>query len=133
MPPTLDQFRVPMDHRYIDQHDVAERYLRHGLAPEEREAFESHLVDCQECADRLLLAEMFHARNGVTPARAPAAASPEAAEETDPLEALPFRARIVASVSPLHLTIIVIVTVLLLLAIPGVYFLWELNQLGFPR
>ena len=35
--------------------------------PEELREFEEHLVDCQECADRLLLAEMFHARNGHKP------------------------------------------------------------------
>jgi len=53
-----------MDHRHIDEQQVAERYVKHTLAAAERAAFEAHLVDCQECADRLLLAEMFHARNG---------------------------------------------------------------------
>jgi hypothetical protein len=56
-----------MDHRYIDELAVAERYVDNALRPEERVAFEAHLVDCQECTDRVLLAEMFHARavNGV--------------------------------------------------------------------
>lgn len=53
-----------MDHRYIDDRSVAERYLDHSLLPWERVDFETHLVDCQECTDRLLLAEMFHNRNG---------------------------------------------------------------------
>jgi hypothetical protein len=53
-----------MDHHYIDEHAVAERYLGNTLALEDREAFERHLVDCQECTDRLLLAGMFHARLG---------------------------------------------------------------------
>jgi hypothetical protein len=53
-----------MNHAYIDANCVAERYLNHALSPEELRAFEEHVVDCQECADRLLLAEMFHARNG---------------------------------------------------------------------
>ena len=53
-----------MDHAYIDANSVAERYLDHALSPEDLRAFEEHIVDCQECADRLLLAEMFHARNG---------------------------------------------------------------------
>ena len=53
-----------MDHRYIDDHSVADRYLAHTLAPPERMDFEAHLVDCQECTDRLLLAEMFHHLNG---------------------------------------------------------------------
>jgi anti-sigma factor RsiW len=60
-----------MDHRYIDEHLVADRYLDRVLAPEERGEFEAHLVDCLECRDRLLLAEMFHARNGVGKLRRP--------------------------------------------------------------
>lgn len=59
-----------MDHRYIDRYAVAKRYLDHSLSPKERAAFEKHLVDCQECTDRVLLAEMFQVRepNGM-PAR----------------------------------------------------------------
>ena len=53
-----------MDHSYIDANSVPERYLHHVLPPEQLREFEEHIVDCQECADRLLLAEMFHARNG---------------------------------------------------------------------
>jgi putative zinc finger protein len=56
-----------MDHTYIDENSLAERYLNHALSGDELRAFEEHIVDCQECADRLLLAEMFHARNGVKP------------------------------------------------------------------
>ena len=56
-----------MDHAYIDANSVAERYLDHALPPDDLRAFEEHIVDCQECADRLLLAEMFHARNGHKP------------------------------------------------------------------
>jgi hypothetical protein len=55
---------VEMDHAYIDANSVAERYLDLALSPEDLREFEEHIVDCQECADRLLLAEMFHARNG---------------------------------------------------------------------
>lgn len=57
----------PMNHAYIDANSVAERYLDHVLPPDDLRAFEEHIVDCQECADRLLLAEMFHARNGHKP------------------------------------------------------------------
>jgi len=53
-----------MDHRYIDEHSVADRYLDHALTAVQRAEFEAHLVDCQECTDRVLLAEMFHSRNG---------------------------------------------------------------------
>jgi len=54
-----------MDHAYIDEQAVPERYVKLRLAPAERAAFEAHLVDCQECVDRLLLAEIFHGRNGI--------------------------------------------------------------------
>jgi hypothetical protein len=54
-----------VDHQYIDEHSLAEGYLDHRLALEERREFEAHLVACEECRDRLLLAEMFHARNGL--------------------------------------------------------------------
>ena len=53
-----------MDHAYIDANSIAERYLGHALSAGELREFEEHIVDCQECADRLLLAEMFHAHNG---------------------------------------------------------------------
>jgi hypothetical protein len=53
-----------MDHAYIDANSIAERYLDHALSADELREFEEHIVDCQECGDRLLLAEMFHARNG---------------------------------------------------------------------
>jgi hypothetical protein len=58
---------LKMDHPYIDANSVAERYLSHALPADEQREFEEHIVDCQECADRLLLAEMFHARNGHEP------------------------------------------------------------------
>ena len=48
-----------MNHRYIDEHSVAERYLEHALPPAEYDAFEAHLVQCDECSDRLLLAQIF--------------------------------------------------------------------------
>lgn len=56
-----------MDHAYIDVNSVAERYLDHALSTVELRDFEEHIVDCQECSDRLLLAEMFHTRNGHKP------------------------------------------------------------------
>lgn len=51
-----------MDHTFIDTYAVADRYVKRTLPPPERAVFEAHLVDCQECADRVLLAEML--RNG---------------------------------------------------------------------
>jgi hypothetical protein len=56
-----------MDHAYIDANAVPEQYLDQSLSPDDLRAFEEHIVDCQECADRLLLSEMFHTRNGHKP------------------------------------------------------------------
>lgn len=86
-----------MDHQYIDQHSLAERYLENALSREERAAFEAHLVDCQECTDRLLLAEMFHARqpNG-EPAR--------------------VRSRLVVRMKPWQLAALVVTALLILAA-----------------
>ena len=48
-----------MDHAYIDENRVPDGFLRHTLLPAVREAFVSHLLRCEECRDRVLLAEMF--------------------------------------------------------------------------
>lgn len=42
-----------MNHDYIEQHDIVDRYLRGRLASEEGEQFEEHLIDCPQCIDRL--------------------------------------------------------------------------------
>ena len=105
-------------HGYIDRESVAERYLRQTLPASERQTFEAHLVDCQECADRLLLAEMFQR------AAVPAAV-------LQPLA--PLRVRMVAALSHWQLAILACMAVLALLAIPSLAFLWELNRLGGPR
>lgn len=99
-----------MNHRFIDDNSVAERYVSNALDPEERTAFEAHLVDCLECTDRLLLAEMFYARtNHHQPAP------------------LPLRARIAATLKPWQLLVIFAIAALLLVAIPVLLIpLWQL-------
>lgn len=42
-----------MDHKYIDQLDLVERYLMGRLPAEETAQFEEHFVDCLQCVDRL--------------------------------------------------------------------------------
>jgi anti-sigma factor RsiW len=54
-----------MDQGHIQGDNMVESYLRHQLTAEERTEFEAHLVDCEACRDRVLLAEMFHVRNGL--------------------------------------------------------------------
>jgi anti-sigma factor RsiW len=98
-----------MDHRYVDQFAVAERYLDHELAPDERAAFEQHLVDCQECTDRVLLAEMFHARqlNGL-PAPSPATRQ-STRQSTLILRLKPWQLALLALIAALALAIPAIV------------------------
>lgn len=46
-----------MDHTYIEEHQIAERYVAGALTAEESERFEDHYLSCPECLDRLELAE----------------------------------------------------------------------------
>jgi len=97
-----------MDHRYIDEHLVAERYLSNSLAPGDRDAFERHMVDCQDCTDRILLAGIFHSHspNGIaTPAQP--------------------RPALVVRLKPATLLSIVLISLLMLLAIPVAVWLFE--------
>jgi len=80
------------------------------LSPKERAAFEAHLVDCQECTDRLLLAEMFHARepNGVAARPHP---GPQVAPRSSPQSSLVLRLK------PRQLALLAIIA-LMAVAIP---------------
>jgi hypothetical protein len=42
-----------MDHRYIDEQNIADRYQLGNLSGEEQTRFEDHLVDCERCLNRL--------------------------------------------------------------------------------
>ncbi len=42
-----------MNHRYIEESNIADYYLLGKLPPEEQARFEEHFVDCQECLERL--------------------------------------------------------------------------------
>ncbi len=86
-----------MDHRYIDEHSVAERYVAKTLPLDDRAHFEAHLVDCQECTDRVLLAEMFNAKQSAP---------------------MPLKAQ-VTRIKPWQIVVILAVTVLLLAAVPA--------------
>jgi hypothetical protein len=48
-----------MDHHYIEQYDLVDRYLMGKLAAEESAPFEEHFVDCTQCLDRLKTAGDF--------------------------------------------------------------------------
>ena len=91
-----------MDHSHIDEHSVASRYIANELSAKERAAFEAHMVDCQECTDRILLAGIFHARQ-------PKDSHPD----------LPLRAKLAVKLAPWQLVVLFAITALLLLAIPA--------------
>ncbi len=48
-----------MDHSYIEEHQIVDRYLMEQLPAEERVSFEDHYVHCSTCLDQLELAEKF--------------------------------------------------------------------------
>jgi hypothetical protein len=104
-----------MDHRYIDEHSVANRYLNHQLTANQRAEFEAHLVDCQECTDRVLLAEMFHSRNGHKPA--------DARWHEKALKA-PLRVRFVSLFTPWQLFLILAGAAMLLVLVTSGLLLW---------
>jgi len=107
-----------MDHAYIDAFAVADRYVKRTLPADERATFEAHLVDCQECADRILLAEMLrHA--GVKPL--PVQAPPR-------LEQPARKARKVSSAKLWKLALLFAAAAAALLAVPTAVFLWELHR-----
>jgi anti-sigma factor RsiW len=108
-----------MDHRYIDEHSVAGRYLDHKLTAAQRAEFEAHLVDCQECADRVLLAEMFHSRNGNK-----AADPPRHEKAPEPPEAPPLRVRFVSLLTPWQLFLILASAAALLVLVTAGLLLW---------
>lgn len=106
-----------MDHRYIEERSVAERYLDHSLAPWERQEFEAHLVDCQECIDRVLLAEMFHNRNGKSTSRV--VPIPQIFETQES-----FRVRVARMLSPWQIVLILVVAGALLVLVSSLGVIW---------
>lgn len=46
-----------MDHTYVEEHQIADRYVMGTLPADEAERFENHYLSCPECLDRLELAE----------------------------------------------------------------------------
>jgi hypothetical protein len=57
--PDLAFRAIRVEHGNIDGSAIAERYVRGTLSAEERVAFESHFVECEECRDRILLAAIL--------------------------------------------------------------------------
>lgn len=56
---TLELRQGCMDHEYIDEFDIVDRYLMGKLAAEESAQFEEHFVDCPQCIERLRTTKDF--------------------------------------------------------------------------
>jgi hypothetical protein len=69
-----------MDHSYIEEHNLVERYVRGTLPATERTAFEEHFLDCPECLDKMEIARSL--RKGIRIAAADMVLAPEAAGST---------------------------------------------------
>jgi len=117
-----------MDHRYIDDHSVATRYLARALSPQERVEFEAHLVDCQECADRVLLAEMFHNCNGHVKEHPPKEHAPEEAPPKPPQEAQALRVRFEGSLTTWQRLWLFAAGAALLVLGPALLLVWVLER-----
>ncbi|MBO0801336.1 MAG: hypothetical protein J2P31_21155, partial [Blastocatellia bacterium] len=52
-----------MDHKYIEEHNITDRYLMGQLSVREQGLFEEHFLDCQQC--RSLLEAAHHFRLGL--------------------------------------------------------------------
>lgn len=67
-----------MNHQYVEQHNIADRYLMRQLSAQEREQFEAHYFDCELCLRRLEVTEKF--RRGLQQLSAEEVAGLRAAE-----------------------------------------------------
>jgi putative zinc finger protein len=73
-----------MEHAYINEQSLIDRYVRGTLPVHERAAFEEHFLECQDCLDQLEIAQSLRtgiriaaADQGVAPASVPSAAPRE--------------------------------------------------------
>jgi hypothetical protein len=113
---------VHLDHPYIEEHHLAERFVDGTLSPHDRKLFEQHYVDCQECMDRVALAQIFRADAAKPQAEA-------AAKETKP--AGPFTG--LATFPPLQQTLIFAASALVLLLMPIVAMNWMEHHASTPK
>ena len=89
-----------MDHHYIEEHNVADRYLLRKLPAEERTRFEEHFIACAECLDRVEVTEGF--RGALRAVAAEEAARPHVYEQAGLLARL-VRDSQVAALSTMQL------------------------------
>jgi hypothetical protein len=57
--PELNTRGLQMTHQEIEEHEFIERYVGNQLTPEDRRRFQEHFFTCDECFDRVQMAERF--------------------------------------------------------------------------
>jgi hypothetical protein len=68
-----------MEHSYIEEHSLIDRYVRGTMPVDERAAFEEHFLDCSQCLEQLEIARSF--REAVRIAAADLGGSPATAKQ----------------------------------------------------
>ena len=111
-----------MDHATIEDQQIVERYLKGKLSPEETARFEEHYLSCQECLDRLDLAESME--RGFKRAAGQDAAELAAVQQVRQLAVVAWLARLGRSRQMAAL----VMTVLVVAILPGLFALRQIRE-----
>ncbi|HEX3529020.1 MAG TPA: hypothetical protein VH988_18340 [Thermoanaerobaculia bacterium] len=111
-----------MNHVDIEEQQIAERYVRGKLTPEETALFEEHYLSCQECLDRLDLAESME--RGFKRAAGQDAAQLATVQKVKQLAVVAWLARLGRSRQVAALLMIVFVVAIL----PGLFALRQVRE-----
>jgi hypothetical protein len=111
-----------MDHATIEDQQIVERYLKGKLSPEEAARFEEHYLSCQECLDRLDLAEAME--RGFKRAAGQDAAELAAVQQVRQLAVVAWLARLGRSRQMAAL----VMTILVVAILPGLFALRQVRE-----
>jgi hypothetical protein len=111
-----------MNHADIEEQQIAERYVRGKLTPEETALFEEHYLSCQECLDRLDLAESMD--RGFKRAAGQDAAEIAAMQQVRQLAVVAWLARLGRSRQMAAL----LMTVFVVAILPGLFVMREVRE-----
>lgn len=109
-----------MNHRYIEEANIADYYLLGKLPPDEQARFEEHFIDCQECLDRLETTRDFRRALKIV-----------AAEDAAQLNAYKIHAGLIAWLigrSRRQQAALLLTTLLLLAALPAAFFVTKIRR-----
>jgi hypothetical protein len=104
-----------LDHGYIDEHNIASRFVSGELTGDELDQFKRHYVDCAECMDRVALAQIF---------RLEAVAAKLVEKRLAPPRARLGVFNVLGTFTPKQQTLIFALSTLALLIIPTVALTW---------